>query len=206
MRRALIVDWGGVLTAPIAHAMQRWAAEEGLPYAETMAILDWYAPQPGEDHMMHALERGEIDAQGIANWLSDELHEHYGIAISPDGLIQRMFDHFEPHDEILNLCREARNSGWVTALLSNSWDNPYPRERWDNAFDAVLISGEIGMRKPEERIFLHALDVLGVEAAHAVFIDDEEPNIIAARELGITAIFAQDQHVAAAELRMILQA
>ena len=62
------------------------------------------------------------------------------------------------------------------------------------------------MRKPEERIFLHVLDVLGVEAAHAVFIDDEEPNIIAARELGITAIFAQDQHVAAAELRMILQA
>ena len=117
-----------------------------------------------------------------------------------------MFDHFEPHDEILNLCREARAAGWVTALLSNSWDNPYPRERWDNAFDAVLISGEIGMRKPEERIFLHALDVLGVEAAHAVFIDDEEPNIIAARELGITAIFAQDQHIAAAELRAILQA
>lgn len=205
MRRALIVDWGGVLTEPINHAFRRWAEAEGLPFEETMEILKWYTPAEDEANMMHALERGEIDASDVAHWLTKELKDRHGINAHPDGLLYRMFSHFEPDDEILELCREARSLGWLTALLSNSWDNAYPRHRWDGAFDALLISGELGMRKPEPRIFMHALEVLGVRPQQTVFVDDEEPNIIAARELGIRSIHAADQRAAAAELRAILR-
>jgi HAD superfamily hydrolase (TIGR01509 family) len=90
-------------------------------------------------------------------------------------------------------------------VLSNSWANPYPRHRWGETFDVVVISGEVGMRKPEERIFHHVLGRLEVEARDAVFVDDEEPNLVVARSLGMRAINAVDQAQAEREITLLLE-
>ena len=82
---------------------------------------------------------------------------------------------------------------------------PLPRPSLGRRFDEIVISGQVGMRKPEERIFRHTLDLLGVAAHDAVFVDDEEPNIIAARALGMTAILAVDLESAANEIRALLR-
>ncbi len=202
--RALLVDWGGVLTIPLDDAMRAWCRADGMPYEQVMDLLDWYAPPDGSVHPIHALERGEIDRNEVAAWFSHELRQRHAVNVDPVGLLDRMFEHLEPYDEILDLCRVARAKGWKTAVLSNSWDNEYPRHRWEGAFDEVLISGELGMRKPEERIFRHALGVLKVDAHDAVFVDDEMPNILVARSLGLTTVHSDDQLAAAAELRVIL--
>ena len=79
--------------------------------------------------------------------------------------------------------------------MSNSWGNDYPRDGWDDMFDGVVISGEVGMRKPEPRIFEHALGLIGLPPQQCVFIDDIDANVVAARALGISGI----HHVAVQE-------
>jgi putative hydrolase of the HAD superfamily len=100
------------------------------------------------------------------------------------------------------LVLRARRAGLRTGLLSNSWGNEYPREGWDEMFDAIVISGEVGMRKPEPAIFAHALDLLGVEAGQTVFVDDLRVNVTAASELGFVGV----HHVTYAQTAVELEA
>ncbi len=72
-----------------------------------------------------------------------------------------------------------------TGLLSNSWGGGYPTELFGEMFDAVVISSEVGMRKPEPRIFLHAAGLLGLDPQECIFIDDIQANIAAAEQTGL---------------------
>jgi HAD superfamily hydrolase (TIGR01509 family) len=99
-----------------------------------------------------------------------------------------MFDQFEHAPAMSALVLRARRAGLRTGLLSNSWGNEYPREGWDEMFDAIVISGEVGMRKPEPEIFGHVLDLLGVSAADTVFVDDLAHNVEAAESLGLVGV------------------
>jgi epoxide hydrolase-like predicted phosphatase len=116
-----------------------------------------------------------------------------------------MFSGFDRVDAMYDMLRDVRKNGVKTCLLSNSWSNSYPRDEWDGLFDAVVISGEVGMRKPEERIYRHALDQVGLAGEECVFIDDIEANILAARELGITGIHHRDADTTIAELESLLR-
>lgn len=87
------------------------------------------------------------------------------------------------------LIRDLRGRGVRTALLSNSWGpSGYPRHDFPELFDAVVISGEVGMRKPEPRIFRHAAAMLDVGPEHCVFVDDVEANVMAAVGCGMTGV------------------
>ena len=99
-----------------------------------------------------------------------------------------MFDQFEHEPFMAALVLRAKRAGLRTGLLSNSWGNEYPREGWDQMFDAVVISGEVGMRKPEPQIYRHVLDLLGVRPEETVFVDDLQPNLGAAEAMGIVTV------------------
>ena len=73
-------------------------------------------------------------------------------------------------------------------LLSNSWGNDYPRYCWDEMFDVVVISGEVGMRKPEPAIYLHTAELLGLPPSACVFVDDLAHNIEAAVAVGMVGV------------------
>jgi putative hydrolase of the HAD superfamily len=91
--------------------------------------------------------------------------------------------------EMYDLLRQLRRAGLRTCLLSNSWGpDGYPRDQFPDLFDAWVISAEVGMRKPEPEIFLHAADLLGLPPRQCVFIDDLEANIQAAGALGMTGV------------------
>jgi putative hydrolase of the HAD superfamily len=80
-----------------------------------------------------------------------------------------------------------------TCLLSNSWGVAlYPRELMARVFDGIVISGEVGMRKPDIEIFIHAAEVIGVEPARCVFVDDTAENFLGAEEAGIAVIHHRD--------------
>jgi putative hydrolase of the HAD superfamily len=70
-------------------------------------------------------------------------------------------------------------------------------------FDAIVISGEVGMRKPEPEIFGHVLDLLGVQAEETVFVDDLDHNVRAAAELGLVAVHHTSYESTAAELEAL---
>lgn len=93
--------------------------------------------------------------------------------------------------ELIDLLRSLRGR-YRTALLSNAWDDlrQVLTERWgiSDAFDEVIISAEVGLAKPDPRIYHLTAQRLGVEPQQAVFVDDMPRNVQAAREQGMHAI------------------
>ena len=104
-----------------------------------------------------------------------------------------------------DLIRTVRGAGFRTGLLSNSWGcDEYPPADFPGLFDAVVISGECGMRKPEQAIFLHTAKSLGLEPEQCVFIDDIEANVAAAAACGMTGLHHTEATQTAAALRDLL--
>ena len=188
----MITDWGGVLTRPILDTVTEWLAADGIDRDSYKTVMRAWVSQAygvdGEANPVHALERGECTSAEFERLLAAELTSTDGGPVSADGLLSRMFGAESLDAGMLEVIRTARRAGLRTALLSNSWGGTYPRHLFPDLFDAVVISAEVGMRKPEERIFRHALQLIGLEPAECVFIDDIEHNITMARSLGLTAI------------------
>ena len=112
-----------------------------------------------------------------------------GGVVAAQGILQRMFAASTSEPAMYDMIRAVRGAGFRTGLLSNSWGcDEYPRADFPGLFDAVVISGECGMRKPEQAIFLHAAKCIGLEPEQCVFIDDMEPNVAAAAACGMTGV------------------
>ena len=107
---------------------------------------------------------------------------------------------------MFTLVSDLRAAGLKVGLLSNSWGNTYPRDRIDGAFDHIVISGEVGMRKPEAEIYALSVQGLEVQPETAVFVDDLARNIDAARAAGLQAIHHTDATTTRQRLEEIIPA
>ncbi|TDW95484.1 MULTISPECIES: HAD family phosphatase [Kribbella] len=189
--RGLLVDWGGVLTSGLEPALRRWAELDDFDFDSYLeAVMKWLPSESvtAELNPVHALERGQIAVPDFERKLASILVRRDGTPVPAEGLIERMFAHFEHQPAMSALVRRANERGIRTALLSNSWGNTYPRDTWDGMFDDIVISGEVGLRKPEPEIFELAAQRLGLEPAECVFVDDLQLNVDGARAVGMTAI------------------
>jgi putative hydrolase of the HAD superfamily len=190
--KALIVDWGGVLTSGLDDSIAAWAAGDGIDLHHfEQALRAWRGETAAEQarlNPIYALERGEIEIPHFEEQLAARLRTLDGRPVRAEGLLTRMFDYFEHAPGMQNVVRRAHKAGLRTALLSNSWGNDYPREGWDEMFDVVVISGEVGMRKPEPRIYRYTLEQLGCTPEQCVFVDDLPSNVMAAADLGIVGV------------------
>jgi epoxide hydrolase-like predicted phosphatase len=191
---ALVIDWGGVLTQPIVDTVRRWIAADQIDWERYVAVVgpwltDAYADGDGVGNPVHALERGECTVAEFEQLLAGLLIRTDGTPVIADGLLSRMLSAGTPVPAMYQMIRDLRARGVRTALLSNSWGSDwYPRDDFPDLFDAVVISGEVGMRKPEPRIFRHAAALLDLEPGHCVFVDDVEANVKAAIGCGMTGV------------------
>ena len=184
----LIVDYGGVLTTSLPEAMAAWLSAEGVPAEQFGAVMrEWLA-----DGVMaspaHDLETGRIQAAEFERVLAERLRTADGVAPVPDGLLTRMFAGFRAAPGMFGVLRNARRHGLRTALLSNSWGADYDRDGWDELFDAVVISGEVGLRKPQPEIFLLTARLLGLPPEQCVFVDDLAVNVRGAAKIGMVGV------------------
>jgi putative hydrolase of the HAD superfamily len=188
----VITDWGGVMTNPIIETVTAWLEAESIDSASYKAVMRAWVAQAydaGQDaNPIRALERGECTEADFERQLAEQLVRIDGGAVHPDGLLARMFASTVFDEVMHDVIRAARENGLRTGLLSNSWGGGYPRHLFPDLFDAVVISAEVGMRKPEERIFRLATELIGLEPAECVFIDDIAENVVAAREAGLVAV------------------
>ena len=205
--RALVVDWGGVLTEPLEPSMRAWAEIDDVDFDSYLAVMrSWLGDHQGDlaaSNPIAALERGEIEVPHFEAQFAERLSTRSGHPVQAEGLLQRMFDQFAGVPAMGALVLRARRAGLLTGLLSNSWGNTYPREGWDEMFHTIVISGEVGMRKPDREIFEHTLDMLGVQASDAVFVDDLLANVHAAVEFGLVGVHHRSYDETAAELEAI---
>ncbi len=191
--RGVITDWGGVMTNPMAEAMNAWLDADGIDRKSyAAAIRPWLAQayEAGSTgNPVHALERGECVAEEFERALADRLVRFDGQPVVAEGLLNRMFAASTMVAAMRELMRALRQAGVRTALLSNSWGGTgYPRDIFPEMFDVVVISAEVGMRKPEEEIFRHAAALLGLEPEECVFIDDIQANVLAAEAVGLVGV------------------
>lgn len=201
---ALIVDFGGVLTTPLQDAMVKFAADLGVDLQDLVRVaLRAYAGH--DDDLVLGFETGSIPEDEFAVAFAQRLHEETGKEVDPDGLVDRIFDGLEAEESMFEAVVRAKTSGLKTALLSNSWGlGLYPRERFPEMFDVVVISGEVRMRKPDRAIYEHTVRELGVPAQLCIFVDDHPGHLKAAQELGMTTILHRTPDETIAELGVLL--
>jgi putative hydrolase of the HAD superfamily len=96
------------------------------------------------------------------------------------------------HDGVWALAARFRAAGGRTALLSNSGPEVMARVRADHPLEArflaVVISCEVGLAKPDPRIFRLCLERLGLPAGAALFVDDRADNVEAAARVGLQTL------------------
>jgi len=192
--KAVLWDLGGViLRTEDWEPRERWEAELGL--------------QSGELHkFVFEGELGRQAALGLSN--ANEIWRSIGEQLSlPEDRLERLQDDFWSGDRIddhLAAVIRGLRPDYLTGLLSNAWPDVriMLEGTWGlaDAFDITVLSCEVGLAKPDPRIYQLALDKLGLEPGEVVFLDDFQRNIEGARKIGMQTIWFQDPEQAIEEL------
>jgi putative hydrolase of the HAD superfamily len=184
-RRGLLVDFGGVLTTDVFASFEAFCRAEGFP---PHAVRDRFLSDSASPNLLHELEAGRLAAADFETAFGRDL------GVAPAGLIDRLLAGMRPDDAMIGAVQAARRSGIRTALLSNSWGlGLYDRVMLDETFDVSIISGEVGMRKPDPAIYDLAVERLGLPPTSVVFVDDLPGNLKPALALGMVTL----RHVSA---------
>jgi HAD superfamily hydrolase (TIGR01509 family) len=105
---------------------------------------------------------------------------------------------------LLTALRKAKQSGLKTALLSNADGWWQPPATWQGLFDATIISGEVGLAKPQTEIYLLTAKKLGLEPSQCVFVDDLAINVYGAKEAGMVGVHHRSTESTLEELEILL--
>jgi putative hydrolase of the HAD superfamily len=199
--RGLLLDFGGVMTSSLHGRMAEFCVAAGLPADAIGRAL------AGTEQARSVTARAEA---GQAPQRDFELMLAGQLGLPADGLIAALLDPaaFTPRPETADLARRARAAGVATGLLSNSWGgggyDVYTGFDLAAMFDAVVISHEVGLRKPEAPIYELAAARLGLAPADCVFVDDTRRNVAAARALGMAAVHYTGERSELAEVERLL--
>ena len=205
--RAVISDFGGVLTAPLIEAFTAITESTGVSLEALGAAMMALAAH-GHAHPLHELERGRLSEAEFLELLGTELSEQLGRTAELHGFGEAYFERLEPNQTMLDYMRALRDRGYRLAILTNNvreWEPLWrPKLPIDELFDVVVDSGFVGMRKPDPEIFELTLTRLGLPAEECLFVDDTEANCAAAHALGLTAVHFQTSEQAIAEIEAVL--
>jgi putative hydrolase of the HAD superfamily len=195
--RGLLVDFGGVLTTNVFESFRAFCRAEGLDQDRVRRL---FRDDPEALALLRQLEVGELDedsfSERFAPLLGIERHE---------GLVDRLFAGMEPDQPMIEALRRARAGGIRTGLVSNSWGRGrYDRDSFSELFDGVVISGEVGLHKPQPEIFQLAAERIGLEPRECVFVDDLRENCVGAEAVGMTAVLHRGSGETLARLEDLL--
>jgi putative hydrolase of the HAD superfamily len=193
--KALLVDFGGVLTTDIWSSFAAFCEQRDL---DAGAAKRLFREDPDALAALRGLETGEVEAPQFERRLADLL------GTEPDGLIEGLFAGLEPLAPMVEAVRRARQAGVPTGLISNSWVMDHYTDEIRSLFDSVVISAEVGLHKPQPEIYLLAARRLGVAPEQCVFVDDLRENCAGAEAIGMTAVLHRDVAETIARLEELL--
>jgi epoxide hydrolase-like predicted phosphatase len=192
----LLVDWGGVMTTNVFASFRAFCEEEGLSADE---IGERFRTDRTSRELLIGLETGAL--------AEAEFEQRFAqiLGVSPDNLIERLFAGGLPDDLMHAAVRRARQAGIRTGLISNSWGTSrYDRGLLAELFDGVVISGEVGVRKPTPEIYERGARAIGVSPDACVFVDDLTFNLAPARDLGMATVHHVETEQTLDELERLL--
>jgi epoxide hydrolase-like predicted phosphatase len=206
---AVLFDFGGVFTPSPFEAAEQLGAELGAAPGRVLEIV--FGPYHDDtDHPWHRLERGEIPLREAREAII-ALGAAEGIDTDPFRVFALLARGEGARAELVERARRIVARGYRTALVTNnahefrdSWRRLVPA---DELFQVIVDSSEVGMRKPDPRIFALALERLGgVAPERVLFLDDAASNLAAAAKLGIQGVLVRaDLRDALAALDALLE-
>lgn len=195
--RGLLVDFGGVLTTNVFQSFRAFCEAEGLA---PDAFVELLRSSPETRAELRKLETAQIEADEFGRHLAPLL----GVA-DADGLVDRIFAGIGPEPAMVEAVRAARRAEVRTGLISNSVGaDIYDRALLDELFDAIVISGEVSLHKPEPEIYLLAAERIGVAPEDCVFVDDLRENCAGAEAVGMTVVLHRGPERTLPELERLL--
>jgi putative hydrolase of the HAD superfamily len=204
--RAIVSDFGGVLTTPMIEGFLAYQDQTGVTVEDLGRAMLQAQERYGEPPLSQ-LERGEISEQEFGRRLGEALPGGFDLR----RLREIYFERLQPNAEMIDYMRDLRLRGLRMALCTNNvreWE-PLWRAKLpelDEIFEVVVDSAFVGTRKPERRIFELTLERLGdgLHFVDCLLIDDIQANCDAAAALGMTAVRfeATDQTIAAIEAEL----
>jgi epoxide hydrolase-like predicted phosphatase len=194
--KGLLVDFGGVLTTSPFESFKAFCEAEGL---EPETIARRFREDRGARELLIGLETGTLPEEEFETRFAEVL------GVEPPGLIDRLFAGSLPEEPMLDAVLRARRAGIRTGLISNSWGTRrYDRPQLAELFDGIVISGEIGIRKPAREIYELGAEKVGLEPEQCVFVDDLPFNLKPAEELGMATVHHLNPEQTIAELEELL--
>ena len=195
--KGLLVDFGGVLTTNVFDSFKAFCETEGLD-PDTVRRL--FREDPEALGELRRLEKGELT--------EEEFSERFGPMLgvsNTENLVDRLFAGMGPDEPMIEAVKTAKRSGIKTGLISNSWGKGrYDREAFPEMFDGVVISGEVGLYKPEPEIYRLGAEKVGLTPEDCVFVDDLKENVAGAEAVGMTAILHRGSESTLPELERLL--
>jgi putative hydrolase of the HAD superfamily len=186
---AVVFDYGGVLTTPLSSTTGSWLRADGIdPDGFATLMREWLGRDAEPGNPIHLLETGDLEVAEFERRFAARLVTTTGAPVEAEGVLNRLFAGMKPSEEMTELVRDLRRRGLRTGLLSNSWGNDYPHHLLAELCDVIVISGEVGLRKPDEAIYRLLLDRLDLPAERVAFVDDFTANVRAAQALGMHGI------------------
>jgi len=198
--RAVFFDLGGVIVrTEYQSPRQRLAEKFGMDYEELEKIVFGFGTNVSA-------------ARATTGQITEEEHWHNVMRMlkQPVQEYERVRDEFFGGDiidrEILDFLRSLKPS-YKVGLISNAWSGLRKyiiREKFDDAFHHMTISAEVGVAKPDPKIYHMALEQLQVKANEAVFVDDFMVNVKACETVGMTGIHFKDPESAINQVKALL--
>lgn len=206
--RAVISDWGGVLTSPLLGSFARFQERADVPLDTLGVAMQRVAERNGE-HPLFGLERGEVSEPEFLAAIGAEVEAQLGRSVPMHSFAEHFFSVLETNEPMLAwLGRAKAEHGLRMALLTNNvreWEPRWQAMLPGRLFEVVVDSSRVGCRKPEPAIYELTLERLGLPASACAFVDDIEDNCTAAAALGMHAVWFRETEQAIAELEALLQ-
>jgi putative hydrolase of the HAD superfamily len=195
----LLLDFGGVVTTDFFASLGAHCERLGLPHDSFRNLV---TADPVGRELYHQVERGELSQPEFEQRIAQLL------GVQPSGLIQGLLADLRPEPLIAEAVARARTAGIRVGVITNSWGtapyDPYAAYQLDQRFDAVMISSQVGLRKPESGIYRRAARELALPTERIVFVDDIAENLQSAHELGMAVIHHVDPGTTVRELERLL--
>ncbi len=218
MIRAVICDFGGVLTTPLFRSFLAFQDQTNITGEALGRAMERITEKDGA-HPLYELEMGKLTEAAYLEKMAAELRDELDHEPQMVSFKEIFFEALDPNEPMIAAMRDAKAAGLRMAMLTNNvreweplWRSMLPV---DEIFELVVDSAFVGMRKPQpeiyhltlERLQAHDPGSLGdLRFEECLFVDDFEVNCRAAQELGINAIQFETNEQALPQIKAALGA
>jgi putative hydrolase of the HAD superfamily len=196
--QALLIDFGGVLTSNVFDAFGDYCESVGLPRE---AVARSFRCDQQAARLLRDVEMGQLAEEDFEKRFAPLLCAGTGLHVEPAGLIGRLTTTLRPDPQMLDVLARIHDAGHPTVIVSNSFGyGAYDGYDLEARVDHVILSGDVGVRKPSRRIYQLAAERAGVAPEACVMVDDLPHNLVGAERVGMTGVHHTDAAVTVARL------